>query len=127
MLFIFQESNTIPNHRQNRPKTYRWRNFLIICGVGYMILQALGPISFISNLFAKLTNFSFCDQAPFQIRFKHHCTGQCLDCVLSRTVRAQPLPGEAASFSRNPETDTPSKAYRFHIKSLCKSKEFLIL
>jgi hypothetical protein len=63
------------------------------------------PIDFISNLFAKIKNLSFCDQAPFQIRFKRHCTGQCLDCVLSRTVRTHPLPSEAASFPRNPETD----------------------
>jgi len=65
--------------------------------------------------------------AAFWIRFKRHCTGQYLDCVLSRTVRTEPLPGEAAAFPRNPETDTPPKTCRFHIKSLCKNKDLLIL
>ena len=44
--------------------------------------EILKPISlrkhvdFISNLFAKIKNILFCDQVPFQIRFKLHCTGE---------------------------------------------------
>ena len=33
-----QELDPIQNHRQNMPKTCRFRYFSIICGVGYMIL-----------------------------------------------------------------------------------------
>ena len=37
----------IPIPSQNIPKTHRWRQFTIICGVGSMILQTLGPITFV--------------------------------------------------------------------------------
>ena len=40
-----QESKNISITSQNIPKTHRWRHFLIICGVGSMILQTLGPIT----------------------------------------------------------------------------------
>jgi hypothetical protein len=33
-------------------------------------------VDFILNLFAKIKNILFCDQVPFQIRFKLHCTGE---------------------------------------------------
>ena len=42
-----QESKIIPIPSQNIPKTHRWRQFSIICGVGSMILQTLGPITFV--------------------------------------------------------------------------------
>ena len=37
------ELNPIQNHRQNMPKTCSFRYLSIICGVGYMILQTVGP------------------------------------------------------------------------------------
>ena len=43
-----------------------------------------------------------------------------ITCVLSRTVRDQPLGWEVSHFHRIPEASTHLKTYRFHTKFECK-------
>ena len=59
--------------------------------------------------------------------FKRHCTRQCLDCVLSRTVRTQPLPGEAAAFPQNPETEPHPKPSSKHVENASLATLFIHL
>ena len=53
---------------------------------------------FIRKLFPNMKILSFCGQMPFRVRFKHHCTRQRLDGVLSRTVRTYPFSGMECDF-----------------------------
>ena len=46
-------------------------------------------VDFIPNPFTKINIFAFCDQVPFWVHFKRHCTRQWLNLVSNLTVRTR--------------------------------------
>ena len=55
-------------------------------------------VDFISNPFTQINIFAFCDQVPFWVYFKRHCTRQWLNLVSSLTVRTRLFWGDAPMF-----------------------------
>ena len=114
-------STTAPNHTKHRVKKYSKQPEI----PKPMPIRKL--VDFRLNPFTEINIFVFCDQVPFGVHFKRHCTRQWLNFVLSLTVRTPLFWGDAVYVPRNPESDAHPKTCRFHIKSFYKNQHFCIL